>query len=284
MAVFTNRATLSYNGKSTASNLVTGEIVGALTVTKTALSQSYSAGDTLTYIVTLVNTGSSDMTGITLTDDLGAYQFNTLTLVPAEYVEGTAKYFVNGVPQPDPSVTAGDTLVISGITVPAGGSATVAYSVLTNSFAPLGEGASIVNTVSAASAKATGDLTASETVTPAAGPELGITKSVCPASVAENGELTYTFVIANYGADEAGADADVVLSDTFDPVLTGVAVTYNGTPLVPATDYTYSEATGELATLPGVITVPAASFTHDPTTGEWSTEPGTATIVVKGTV
>ena len=284
MAVFTNRATLTYNGKSASSNLVTGEIVGALTVSKTALSESYSANDTLTYIVTLVNTGTADMTGITLTDDLGAYDFNTLTLVPTDYIEGTVKYYVNGVLQPAPSVTAGDTLMISGITVPAGGDATVAYSVQTNSYAPMGEGASIVNTVSAASAKTTGDLTASETVTPTAGPELEITKSVCPATVAENGELTYTFVIANYGAEEAAADADVILTDTFDPVLTGITVAYNGTPLVPTTDYTYSEATGELATLPGVITVPAASFTQDPTTGEWTTEPGTVTIVVKGTV
>ena len=59
MASFTNMATLSYNGSQINSNVVTGELRDALTVTKTAVSGSYRPGDTVTYVVTLTNTGTA---------------------------------------------------------------------------------------------------------------------------------------------------------------------------------------------------------------------------------
>ena len=284
MAAFTNRATLHYNGVTTVSNTVTGEIVGALAITKTALSAEYSAGDAVSYIITLTNSGTADMTGVSLTDDLGAYDYNTLTLVPLTYTEGSAKLFVNGVPQPDPAVTAGESLVISGITVTAGGSAVVAYSAKVNEYAPLAAGSTIVNTVSLTGAKIETEVSADETIGAADGPALDITKALCPASVSENGQITYTFTIANTGGTEAGADDDVVLSDIFSPVLTDITVTLDGAPLAVTTGYTYDSVTGEFATVPGVITVPAATFTQDETTGVWETTPGYAVLTVTGTV
>ena len=71
MASFTNMATLSYNGSQINSNVVTGELRDALTITKTAVSGGYRPGDTVTYVVTLSNTGTAALTGLTLTDDLG---------------------------------------------------------------------------------------------------------------------------------------------------------------------------------------------------------------------
>ena len=41
MATFTNQATLSYNGGSTNSNIITGEIIEVLTVSKTAVVVTY---------------------------------------------------------------------------------------------------------------------------------------------------------------------------------------------------------------------------------------------------
>ena len=58
MASFTNMATLSYNGSQINSNVVTGELQDALTITKTAVSGGYRPGDTVTYVVTLSNTGT----------------------------------------------------------------------------------------------------------------------------------------------------------------------------------------------------------------------------------
>ena len=67
MASFTNMATLSYNGSQINSNVVTGELQDALTITKTAVSGGYRPGDTVTYVVTLSNTGTAALTGLTLT-------------------------------------------------------------------------------------------------------------------------------------------------------------------------------------------------------------------------
>ena len=63
MASFTNMATLSYNGSQINSNVVTGELQDALTITKTAVSGGYRPGDTVTYVVTLSNTGNTALTG-----------------------------------------------------------------------------------------------------------------------------------------------------------------------------------------------------------------------------
>lgn len=81
MASFTNMATLSYNGSQINSNVVTGELQDALTVTKTAVSGSYRPGDTVTYVVTLTNTGTA-LTGLTLTDDLGGYTAGGRRCIP----------------------------------------------------------------------------------------------------------------------------------------------------------------------------------------------------------
>ena len=58
MATFTNQATLSYNGGSTNSNIITGEIVDVLTASKTAVVDTYRTPDNITYVVSLVNTGT----------------------------------------------------------------------------------------------------------------------------------------------------------------------------------------------------------------------------------
>ena len=103
MAVFTNFATLSYNGKTRNSNTVTGEIMENVSVQKTAVSESYSAGDTLSYAVSLVNSGPADASGITISDNLGACELDGATLYPLAYVEGTLRLFVNGALQPAPA-------------------------------------------------------------------------------------------------------------------------------------------------------------------------------------
>lgn len=48
MAQFTNQASISYNGLTANSNIVTGEIRQVLSASKTSASVSYRAGDVLT--------------------------------------------------------------------------------------------------------------------------------------------------------------------------------------------------------------------------------------------
>lgn len=283
MATIYNQATLTYSGGTVSSNVTSGELLEVLTVTKTAVVDEYTQGSDVTYAVNIMNSGSAAYTGLTLTDDLGAYQFGETTLQPMDYVAGSVKYFVDGVLQTAPTVTVGPPLVISGISVPAGSTATVLYTANANDYAPMSVGGSITNTVTVGG-NGVSDITASATVTAASNPVLEIEKSMSPTSVAENGTITYTFVISNTGNAEAEATDDVVVTDTFSPVLSDITVTYNGEPWATPANYSYDETSGVFSTVSGAITVPAATYTQDPATGMWASEPGTATLTVTGTI
>lgn len=283
MAIFTNFATLSYNGGSATSNTVTGEILEAVYATKTAVTKTYGASTTVTYVISLVNSSASTVSGITLTDDLGAYSFGGTNVYPLEYTDGSVLYYVNGLLNATPAVTAGPPLVISGISIPAGGNATIVYETSVTGFAPLAADATIDNTVTITGNGLSAPVTASETVSAAEASELNITKAVNPVTVTPNGQLTYTFVIENTGNQAVIATDDLVLNDNFDPILMGITVTLDGTVLTLGTDYTYDEATGAFATVAGRITVPAATYTQTPD-GSWVTTPGTTVLTVTGTV
>ena len=72
MAQFTNQAQLTYNGTVVNSNVVVGEILEVVSAIKTAVGSTYSADGTVTYAVSVVNTGATAITGLTVTDNLGA--------------------------------------------------------------------------------------------------------------------------------------------------------------------------------------------------------------------
>lgn len=284
MAVFTNQATLSYNNTTTTSNIVTGKIVEVLNAVKNALSQEYGYGDTVTYAVSITNTGTAAFTNLTLTDNLGVYTVGISNIVPLTYVDNTVNYYVNGVLQTVPSVTAVSPLTITGINVPAGGNAIILYEARVNSFAPLASGSEITNTATITGTGLPNPVTATETITVSDSAQLSITKSLTPETIAENGQLTYTFVIQNTGNTAATAEDNVVVTDLFNPVLKDITVSLNGTALTETTQYVYDETTGLFRTVAGVITVPAATYTQDDTTGQWDITPGTAVLTVTGTV
>ena len=127
-------------------------------------------------------------------------------------------------------------------------------------------------------------ITATETVSVEDGAILSIGKAVTPSVVPENGQLTYAFVISNTGNTATTEEGNAVVSDTFDPILSGITVMLDGVMLSEGTGYTYDETTGEFSTGDGVISVPAATFTQDETTGVWAATPGTTTLTVTGTV
>ena len=284
MAIFSNQATLTYNGNSTSSNIVYGELLEVLTATKTAVEGTYLPGEPVTYVVTLRNTGSTALTGLTLSDDLGGYPFGTGTLYPLTYEADSILVFTNGIPQAAPAVTAGPPLGITGITVPAGGDTVIVYQARVNSFASPGEGSTIVNTVTVTGSGLAAPVTATETVTAESAPALTITKSISPSQVVDNQQITYTFLIQNAGNTPVVATDNAVITDTFDPILSNLIVTFEGTPWTQGVQYNYTPATGLFSTVPGQITVPAATYTQDPVTGQYSVTPGTATLTVTGTV
>lgn len=284
MAIFSNQATLTYNGNSIDSNIAYGEILDVLDATKTAVEGSYTPGALVTYVVTLRNLGPAALTDITVTDNLGGYPFDGMTLYPLTYEEDSVLLIVNGVPQTAPTVDAGPPLVISGITVPAGGSVVLVYQARANEFADPSTEGSIVNTVTVTGGGISTLITATETVESTASPSLTITKSISPAQVVDNDRVTYTFVIQNTGNEAVVATDNAVITDLFDPILTDLVVTFEGATWTEGVQYTYNETTGLFMTLPGAITVPAATYTRDPETGAFTVTPGVVTLTVTGTI
>ena len=284
MASFTNQATLRYNGQTVSSNVVTGQMISPLSMTKTAVEDAYAPGDTISYVISLVNDGSVTYDGLTLADDLGGYEVGSGTAYPLAYVADSVRYFINGVPQPAPAVTPGQPLSVTGLSVPAGGNAMLVYETEVTAAAPLTAGSVVTNTATVSGAGLANPLEASASVTVESAAELTILKSLSPATVPENGQLTYTFLIQNHGNQEADQAAGVTVSDLFDPLLKNLSVSLDGQPLAQTSGYTYNQTSGQFDTVPGVITVPAAAYAQTASTGDGIVTPGEAVLTVTGTV
>lgn len=281
MAQFTNQAQLTYRDVVTNSNVAVGETLEVLSISKTALVDTYTQGDSVTYIISLINSSGTDLNGITITDNLGAYEFGEGTLVPLTYIDGSLRYYTNGVLQPELTTDTTDGLTISGVTIPANGNAILVYETNVNGFAPLVADSTIINTA-VASGSGIAPISASETITAVSTPRLTITKSISPVPVAENGIVTYTFLIQNTGNVPVVATDNSFVTDLFNPILSDLSVSFNGQGWTEGTEYNYNEVTGLFETVPSNITVPSATYTQDPTTGVWSVTPGASTLVVSG--
>ena len=285
MATFYNKATLSYGGNVMNSNTTEAELLSGLELTKTAITDSYTQGGSIVYAITLSNMGSTVYNSLTISDNLGAYTIpGGTTAIPLTYVDGSIVYYLNGAVQSAPTVTSVGSLEISGINLPAGSIATFIYETNANEFAPIAAGSTITNTAPVNGGAGVGELTATATVTVNEEPSLTIAKAVCPAIVTDNGQLTYTLIVQNLGNTPILATDGVIISDQFNPILSDITVTLDGTTLVEGTGYTYDDTTGAFSTLDGIITVPAATYTQDTTTGAITTTPGVTILTVTGTV
>ena len=61
MAIFYNQATLSFNDNTINSNIVTGEIVEVLEASKTSTPATYFAGEEITSIINIINSGTAPL-------------------------------------------------------------------------------------------------------------------------------------------------------------------------------------------------------------------------------
>ncbi len=284
MAIFTNQATLTLGGVTTSSNIAYGEILEALTASKIALETDYTPGGAITYVVSLRNTGSTAITDLTITDNLGGYTAGGSTVYPLTLDTTDAAVFVGGVRQENAIINAGPPLTVSGITIPAGADALLVYQARANSFANPTAAGLITNTATLTAPSLPGASKGTGSVPAATRTELSITKSISPAQVVDNDRVTYTFVIRNTGNQAVALSDNAIIEDTFSPILTDLAVTFNGTAWTEGTQYTYTPASGQFTTTAGALAVPAATYTQDPVTGAYTVTPGIATLVVTGTI
>lgn len=284
MPAFFNQATLSYNDITTTSNIVQGDYTPQLTISRNSTSSVYCGDDQITMVIGIVNSCSTACSGLTLTDNLGAYSHSSGTLVPLNYEEGSLQVYANGVLQPAPQVEAGPPLAVSGLSVPAGGNLLVLYTARVNAYAPLGIGASITGTSTLSGGCLAAPISGESVIEAACGARLTISKSICPASITCNEPVSYTLTIQNSGASPAVVTDNVIITDVFSPVLDIDQVVFNGTIWQTPANYSYNAATGVFTTNAGQITVPAASYSQDMSTGEWTVTPGTVTLTITGRI
>ena len=158
------------------------------------------------------------------------------------------------------------------------------YQAQANAYADPALGGTIENTVTVTGDGLSAPITATQIVGVAVEPVLTISKSITPAQVVDNDRVTYTLVIQNSGNKAVVATDNASITDTFDPILTALTVTFDGAVWTEGVQYNYVEATGVFTTVPGQILVPAATYVQDPVTGMYAATPGIATLVVTGTI
>lgn len=281
MATILNQANLTYTYGTTtatvASNLAETEWNSALSAEKRALEDSYRAGSTLTFMISLQNGSAVPIENLTITDDLGAFTpaGAAAPVVPLTFT-GHATLYTDGTFSEEltpETVPEGVKFTIPEI--PANTDALLVYQAAVNAFAPLAEGSEITNTVSIGD---TEPLIASATVPVAQYADVTIEKEMTPNPITDGGTLSMTFTIENRGNVEA---TDLSLTDDLPLSLSDLAVTVNG---APSTDFTLDASKFTLPSgTQGTLSVPAATFTQDET-GAICVNPGVLTIEVSGTV
>ena len=223
-------------------------------VTKSNSPDPVTAGNNLTYTVTVTNSGTSDASNVTLTDVLPANTTFVSFTAPAGWTPSTP------APGSGGTVTATiPTLVASGIAtftlVVNVNNATPATTVITNT-------ATVTTTTT--DTNSTND-SATSTATVAASADLGVTKTDTPDPATAGSNITYTITVTNAGPSTATA---VTLSDAIPANTTFVSFTVpagwtasapavGGTGTVTATNASFAPGTPAVFTL--VVNVNAAT-------------------------
>ena len=268
-----NRAQITYDGSAVIlSNQTNTTLVDTNTMemTKTAVDSSISAGSDAVYVVRLENTGTNNLTGISITDDLGEDELT--------YVNGTAQFYLNGSPVTGTATPgSGNVVFATTETLEPGDNLIVIYAASTDD----DQTCSVTNTVTATatadcSSRAVVTATAEETITIEPEANVSIFKSADQDTVSSGDTLTYTFTLMNTGTADA---TNVKFTDELPEEFTVQSVSYNtgsgNVPIGPS-DYTIVGNTltvpSESSSLSG--TIPAAT----------SAGPGILTLTVTGTI
>ena len=288
MATIENFATVRYTSggvtETKVSNLAEIGLESAVILTKNTLGNTYTENSTLTYIITVTNTSSSAINDITVSDNLGSFDFGAQELTPLTYTP-PALLLINGQDssaQLTVDASSASDVIFSFPTLASGATANIIYKVTINEFAPLEVGSFITNTATLESSSDCADATASATVNVSEGANVSVFKQMCPNPVVCGDIVTYTIRIFNYGNIAA---ENVELTDSFNPAPTNITVVRNGVVLA-ATEYDYQNGTLSVPAPndPNTITVPPATFSRDVTTGEVTVTPGMVEYVITGTI
>jgi uncharacterized repeat protein (TIGR01451 family) len=177
----------------------------ALTITKSVSNNKPTPGDSVTYTITVKNTGASAMTNVTVTDNLASI------LGISTFVSGSIK--LSGSAQSD-SLLSGNIVTAPIGTLGPGASATLAFSVSiikpsSHAQAASLSGAGVSNVAEAAADGASPVDSAPVSIT-VLSPVINMSKTVSPATAKSGDTVTFTIAAQNAGNDTA---KNVVIKD-----------------------------------------------------------------------
>jgi len=263
MATITNQATTSYQfanssemlNASSNINEITLENSQGLNITKTSNLNSFSAGDIITYTVSITNNSNHYLTGVRIIDNLGGGNL-AYVLGSAKLTVGTLTYQVN------PVSTSPLTFTLQQLNV--GASMTLTYNCQVIFNLPQSV-QSITNTVQGIGYTSTGTITgfASNTIQKKSSGDFSITKTSSKTIVYPNEMFSYYITLTN------NTTVNVVSSSTTDVlpsnfVVTSVYLKVGNSANVELTESDYS-LTGTTITIPSgstfPVTVPANGTT-----------------------
>ena len=208
----TSTSNTSVFGVSPKSQTTVGGSV--LTITKSVSNNKPTPNDAVTYTITVKNVGTSGMTNVAVTDNIGS------VLGISTFVSGSIK--LNGVAQND-SLLSGNIITAPVGTLGPNGTATLAFSVNINKPSNHAQAVSLsgagVSNVAEVAADGTSPVDSAPVSITVFSPVINTTKTVSPASAKPGDTVTFTIAARNAGNDAA---KNVVIKDD----LSALPVTY----------------------------------------------------------
>ncbi len=295
MPNYENRASLTYNSHTKNSNTVSFQVNNSLSFTKTALATTYKPDDEIAFVLDIINSTDTSYPDIKITDDLGLDWNNPSGVgsFPLLYVNGSVRYYKNGILAVPPTASFSvNGTTFTGLSILPNETSTLIYEVYITEYAPFeivhGISKTITSTATLSSNQGDGNYTKlaqeSVTITADSFTAPSLTKSLFPSTIIPGKELTYTFILNNYGnillTEETWYTGII---DTFTHPFTITNVTYNGVKWTESDDYSYNQDTREFKSINNKISIPAATYQigefH-----EFVTVPGTSILIISGTV
>lgn len=267
-----NSASTVYNFDGSTSNTATSNVLpinletsGGLTLTKTASPETFSAGDIITYTVTITNSSASYLNGVRIIDNLGGGNL-AYVVSSAKLSTGSSSYSVT------PIATSPLTFTLQQLASGATMTLTYKAQVIFNLPSTV---SLITNTVQGIGYPYSGTITgyANNTIEKKTESSFSITKSSSVSDVASNQSFNYYITLTNNTSDVANITS---ITDTLPTNYNLTAVilkigTGSATTL-SSSDYTLSS--GNQLVVPSssgpTITVPANGSTILTLTGNFS--------------
>ncbi len=236
-----NQATANYEFEGTSGSISTSSNIntvvlnddGGLSLSKTANTSTFSAGDIIVYTISITNNSSSYLNGVRIIDDIGGGNL--------AYVVGSASLTIGGLTYPvTPVATSPLTFTLQELNV--GESMTLIYSCQVIFNLPSSV-TSITNSVQGIGYTSTGTITGTTSTTILKKNELTLSKTSSESSVDPNETFDYQVTIGN----SSGVVANITtitdqLASNYVLESATIKVGSNATVTLLSSDYTLSSS------------------------------------------